>query len=198
MKIITQLAIALTSFVISFSTLAGVNPQQRSDINLEKSTVKWTGYHLAKSYEHWGNVNLKSGYLNVRGGEIESGTIVIDMKSISNGDLKDEAKNKKLVDHLKSDDFFHVRKFNTATLNIKGSSVEESGNSSTIADITIRGITKEISFGIMLLDETDNQYIYTAELMIDRSEHEVLYGWSIDNAMISGEFKLEVKIVIDK
>ena len=48
-------------------------------------------------------------------------TFIIDMSTITNTDLEDAEYNAKLVNHLKSDDFFGVEKFPTAKLEIKGS-----------------------------------------------------------------------------
>ena len=58
----------------------------------------------------------------VNGGKIVGGTFVIDMNSITCTDIKDDQYNAKLVGHLKSDDFFGVEKFPTATFEITGAS----------------------------------------------------------------------------
>ncbi|MFY0628142.1 MAG: YceI family protein [Reichenbachiella sp.] len=189
-------------FIIIYSTNAfshvEIAPTSEYDVDRNNSSLKWIGYHLGKSYEHWGNIKIKSGFLDIQDDEIHSGSIVIDMKSITVGDVEKAESNKKLVDHLKSEEFFFTKKHSTAMLSIKESDLSESGGSTLIADITIRGITKEISFDVFLKDQTDSQFIFVAEIIIDRSAHEVLYGWSIDNAMISGEFKLEAEIVVKK
>ncbi|MBK7652054.1 MAG: YceI family protein [Flammeovirgaceae bacterium] len=83
------------------------------------SQLKWTGYHLAKSYEHNGNVKIKSGSLSVADGKINSGEFIIDMTTISNNDLTDAKDNTKLVNHLKSDDFFNAKKFPEAKVVVK-------------------------------------------------------------------------------
>lgn len=192
---LTILSVILCSYL---STASDPNKVQITyDVNKSESSIKWTGYHIAKSYEHWGNVKIKSGKVEVSGGEVTGGSITIDMKSISCGDVSENEKNKKLVNHLKSDAFFNVKKFSTAQLEIKKSTLSESGGSTVSADITIRGITQPISFEL-ISDENDDQLILTAELVIDRSKHEVLYGWSLDNVIISEDFKLEVKLVLDK
>ena len=38
----------------------------------------------------------------------------------------------------------------------------------------------------------------TAKLRVPRTEFEVMYGWSIENAMLDGEFQLDVTIVAMK
>ncbi len=192
--------IAVLGLLILAQTSRASGPgavQETYDISKSESTVKWTGYHLAKSYEHWGYVKVKSGEVEIVDDEVVGGNITIDMKSITSEDVTDSDKNKKLVDDLKSDQFFYTKKHSTATLVITKTELSESGGSTVYADITIRGITQPITFELMT-EEDDDQIILTAELNVDRSKHEVLYGWSLENAIISGEFLLEVKLVLEK
>ena len=162
-------------------------------VDTGSSEVKWTGYHLAKSYEHSGDIKLKSGNILVEDGKITGGSFVIDMNSISNADITDEKKNAKLVGHLKSEDFFAVEKYAEAKLEIK--SVE---GSKAKAEITIRGISNNIEFDFNVDEMTDNKIAASATIKIDRTVHEVMYGWTLENAMLSNEFKLDVKIVANK
>lgn len=55
-------------------------------------------------------------------GQIVDGSFVVDMRTITNIDFKDPGYNQKLVGHLKSDDFFGVEKFPTATFKVTESS----------------------------------------------------------------------------
>ncbi len=161
------------------------------------SQLKWTGYHLAKSYEHNGNVKIKSGSLSIAEGKINSGEFIIDMNTITNNDLTDTKDNAKLVNHLKSDDFFYAKKFPEAKVIIKKSEPTGSGLRVT-ADLTIRGITKTIEFDATLKDQDANTIEATADLKIKRTDFQVMYGWKIENAMLSDEFRMEVKLVAKK
>ena len=170
----------------------GSKEKEAYTVDISKSSVKWTGYHLAKAYEHKGNVTVKSGNLEVGDGAITGGTIVIDMASISNSDLKGKEK-KKLIKHLKSDDFFGVEKYPEAKLVI----AKVEGNKAS-GNITIRGITEEISFDVTDVKVTDQMISASASLKIDRTKHKVMYGWTIENAILSNEFQLDVNIVASK
>lgn len=161
------------------------------------SQLKWTGYHLAKSYEHNGNVKIKSGSLSVADGKINSGEFIIDMTTISNNDLTDAKDNTKLVNHLKSDDFFNAKKFPEAKVVVKKSEPTVSGLKVT-ADLTIRGITKTIEFDATLKDQDASMIEATADLKIKRTDFQVMYGWKVENAMLSDEFRMEVKLVAKK
>lgn len=192
--ILSTLAIstmALMSFMVSSS-------MESYNVDITKSKVKWTGYHLAKSYEHYGYVTIKSGQLNTSGNTITSGTIVIDMNSITDSDLKKEKDNAKLVRHLKSDDFFNVAKFPESKIEIKGSEKKSGNTYTTTADLTIRGITKEIKFKTEISELSSTELLAKTVLRIPRTEFEVMYGWSLENAMLDGEFELDVEIVANK
>jgi polyisoprenoid-binding protein YceI len=189
---VSLFSIVLVSILSAFTAADGTYT-----VVSNESQLKWTGYHLAKSYEHNGNVKIKSGKLTVANGRINSGNFVIDMTTISNNDLTDAKDNAKLVNHLKSDDFFNVKKFPEASLVIKKSEPSANGLKVT-GDLTIRGITKSIEFNATLKDLDNDRIEATADLIIQRTDFEVMYGWKIENAMLSGEFRMEVKLVARK
>lgn len=181
------------TFLMSFVTL-----DDRLQVDKKASQLKWTGYHLAKSYEHWGYVNLKSGTIATDGKKITSGEFVIDMTTISNKDLEKEKDNAKLVNHLKSDDFFGVQKFPEAKLVIKKTEKKSGNIYSTVADLTIRGITKEIKFDTEINSIDKSSLEAVANFKVKRTDFEVMYGWSIENAMLDSEFGISVKLVAKK
>lgn len=168
-------------------------PKATYTVDTENSTLTWTGYHLAKSYEHSGNIQVKSGSLEIEGNAVTGGQFVIDMNSISNSDIADEKKNAKLVGHLKSDDFFAVEKFPEAKLVVKGTD-----DGKTTGDLTIRGITKSITFDTTIKENSDSKVVLGASIMVPRTDFEVMYGWKVENAILSGEFKLDVEITATK
>jgi len=173
------------------------SPAKDLTVDLTSSEVKWTGYHLAKSYEHTGLIKIKSGKLSVNKGIIASGEFVIDMNTISTTDVTDEGKAGKLVGHLKSADFFDVANNPEAKLVIKKTEKGANGVLKTTGDLTIRGITKPIEFETKVTEKGD-VIEAVADIKVKRNEFNVLYGWSLENAMISGEFLLQAKIVAKK
>ena len=188
-KGLVVMSLGIFLMLMSFSDIK----ETTYNVDSEKSTLKWTGYHLAKSYEHNGNVKIKSGSLKVENGNITGGEFIIDMASISNNDLTDSKKNAKLVNHLKSDDFFAVEKHPEAKLVIN----KVEGSKATGA-VTIRGITEPISFEFKIEESDESKLVASASFNIDRTKHEVSYGWTIENAMLSNEFKIDIKLVAVK
>ncbi len=117
-------------------------------LNKAESKVKWKGKKVTG--EHHGTIEIKSGNLNIEDFKIKGGTVQIDMNSIVNEDLTNESMNKKLVGHLKLDDFFSVEKFPASELKINNVK-HKAGNEYTVnAGLTIKGITSEIEFDVNL------------------------------------------------
>ena len=163
-------------------------------VDLQASKLTWTGYHLAKSYEHTGGINLKSGTVELKDSMPVGGKFVIDMSTISCTDLEDKEENKKLVSHLKSEDFFHAGEYPEASLEITGSKkAEEAYSLSGI--LTIRGIAKEVTFESTSFDVVDDMVRAKASVRVDRTQFKVMYGWKIANAIIGNEFLLEIDLV---
>ena len=69
-----------------------------------KTTLNWLGEKVTG--QHTGTIKLQSGWLNWQDNKIVSGEFLIDMKTIVDSDS-----TAKLLNHLKSDDFFGVGKY---------------------------------------------------------------------------------------
>ena len=72
---------------------------QALEVNTKLSSIEWQGKKITG--KHDGNIQLKSGSLELKNEQIVAGNFVVDMTSITNSDLKDEGTNQKLVGHLK-------------------------------------------------------------------------------------------------
>lgn len=194
MKKVSMILIAFGAiFFMSFTT-----PIEKLNVDVSSSQLKWTGFHLAKSYEHWGHIDLKSGNIVTDGKKIVTGEFVIDMNTISNKDVEKTEDNIKLVGHLKSDDFFAVSRFPEAKLIIKSTERKSGSTYKTIADLTIRGITKEIVFDTEINSISKSELEAIAKFRVKRTDFEVMYGWSLQNIMLDGEFEIDVKLIAKK
>ena len=167
---------------------------QTLEVNVEKSNIEWHGKKIGG--KHDGFIQLKSGSFELSGDQIVAGSFVVDMTTITNTDLKDEGRNQRLVGHLKSDDFFGVETYPTATFEVVESSKISNGKATLSGDITIKNKTERISFDVVKTNEA-----YTAEVEIDRSKFDVRYGSKSffndlgDNA-IDDIFTIRIKIVV--
>ena len=141
-------------------------------INTAASKIEWTGRKVTG--KHSGTIGVKSGSLTMKDGMLVGGTITIDMFSIAVTDLQGEGAAK-LERHLKSDDFFGVEKFPTATLIVKESIAKGKGEFEVKGDLTIKGITQPVTFTTHIKPD-GKKYTANSNITIDRSLFDVRYG----------------------
>ena len=166
-NLITKLLSLL--FLIQFSFTLHTNNVK---VNKKSSTVIWTGSKPTGS--HTGNIQLKSGYLTFDHGRIVGGNFILDMNSITCSDIESEKKNQYLVDHLKDEDFFDVKSFDEASLSIIRVQKVKDNQYQMTANMTIKGITKPISFTADL-NVNSNSFTAIAKIIIDRTKWGVEY-----------------------
>ena len=134
------------------------------------------------------------------GDQLTGGSFVIDMTSIACTDLKGETAGK-LEGHLKSDDFFGVNNFPTATFNItQVVSRGTAGSYKITGDLTLKETTKPVRFNVQITEE-DGQKIATGDVSIDRSDFNVRYGSgsffdNLGDNTIYDEFDLSIRLVL--
>ncbi len=167
---------------------------QKSEINLNKSVVKWTGKKIGGS--HNGVIKIKSGHFELKNGDIANGTVVMDMNSITNTDLTDEGYNQKLVGHLKSDDFFGVETFPISTFQISNAEKFKNNKATVTGVLTIKGKSENISF-----DVVKEGNVFSAQLLVDRSKFNVRYGSNsffdnLGDKAIDDIFTLDIQLVL--
>jgi len=168
---------------------------QKAEVNTDKSNIEWLGKKIGG--QHNGNIDIKSGYLELNNNAIVAGEFVIDMTTITNEDLKNETYNQKLVGHLKSDDFFGVANYPTAKFVVVKSSVDKNGKTIVTGDLTIKNKTEQISFETMVSGKT-----FTSKIEIDRSKFDVKYGSNsffdnLGDKAIEDMFTLDITLVLN-
>lgn len=155
--------------IIAFSSVSYATVyKDEKQVNTEASKVVWKGYKVTGSHE--GTIKVKEGALQFDGDVLVGGSFVMDMTTIGSTDLQGDYKGK-LDGHLKSDDFFGVEKFPTASLIF--TNVKSTGKNSyeVTGDITIKGTTESIAFDLSVYGSKAN-----ASIKIDRSKFDVRYG----------------------
>lgn len=155
---------AIVFLTFSFTTILN----GKKEINTQTSKVVWKGYKVTGS--HYGSITIKSGHFNFDANKLAGGEFTIDMSTIVCEDLEGEYKGK-LEGHLKSDDFFGVEKYPTASLIIIEVKSEGKNSYKVKGDLTIKGITKSVSFTISIYGNKAN-----VALKIDRTEFNIRYG----------------------
>lgn len=160
-------------------------------MDTDSSEISWKADRVL-SAGHYGTIALKSGtavYVNSR---LTSAEAVIDMTTIAS-----EA-GEKLDTHLSNEDFFDVENHPEASIVITSTEVTEGVDGEVVtatADLTIKGITQEITFP--LTEDTNGT---TALITIDRTLWDIKYGSEkffddLADKAIKDTIEFEVKIV---
>lgn len=170
------------------------------NVDVTSSSVVWTGYKVTG--KHTGTVKVKNGNLTWDNGQLTGGSFEIDMTSIKNTDLEGEWATK-LVNHLKSEDFFGVEKHPVSKFTItKVIPQDTKGNYKILGNLTIKETTKEVKF-FANATESNGTINATGKMTIDRSEYNVRYGSGsffdgLGDKTIYDEFDLQISLVAKK
>ena len=164
---------------------------EKEDVKIKDSALTWVGSKVTGSHE--GTIELKSGYLTLDNNDLVGGEFVIDMTTIVCTDLSGKGKAS-IEGHLRSDDFFSVDNFPTASLTILSVKKKGLGQYQVNANITIKGMTQEIMFDAEIKEKTAK-----AKLVIDRTEFGIIYKSGnffeeLADKAIYDEFKLSIEL----
>jgi len=166
---------------------------QSKKINLETSTINWVGEKVTGS--HRGDLKFKSGSLTFSGDKLTGGTLEVDMTSLTVNDLEAGKGKEKLEGHLKADDFFGVQNHKTATMKFTKVAATSNPNVYEVtADLTIKGITKPLTFTF-----TATKEMARTSTKIDRTQYGIKYNSgnffeNLGDKVIYDEFELNVAI----
>jgi len=173
-------------------------------LDLTNSKMFWLGKKVTG--QHDGTINVSTGEIMVKNDTVTGGNFSFDMNSIVVLDLTDEKMNAKLTGHLKSADFFNVDSFATATFEITAaemiSNPTDSNNYNISGNLTIKGITNNISFPVMVVAK-EGMVNTKATIMIDRTLWDIRYGSgkffnNLGDKMINDEFEVKIDILAKK
>lgn len=135
-----------------------------ANVDLKKSTFSWKGTKVTG--EHVGNISLKKANLKKgKDGKISKGEFVIDMNTVTITDLSGEWATK-FIGHIKSADFFDVKKFPEAKLVITGDD-----GKNLKGKLTIKGKTNDIKVPYKV---KNGEYVGT--MTFNRTKYDMKYG----------------------
>ncbi len=153
-------------------------PSGTLPLDLEACSVQWTGRNLLN--RHFGNIQLKSGEIEVTDGAPTGGRIVIDMNSMTCSDLEGEMHDG-LIGHLKSADFFETETYPEAMFEIQSSTLSDGatpGSQNLIirGDLTLKGVTSPVEMGAFAGVTPEGKLAAQASFLMDRTQWKVIYG----------------------
>lgn len=172
-------------------------------INVEKSRIEWIGRNLASA--HSGTIKLYAGQIEIRDGQPIRGEFTLNMDSIQNLDLSDSKMRQILIQHLKSDDFFDVRRYPTAEFRLSKFTAlpgarRGNPNWEATGELTLNSVTNEIAFPIIIGLTPDGLIAADAHFDIDRTRWNVRYGSGkfyekLGKHVVHDEVSLALKLV---
>lgn len=174
--------------------------------DVTKSTIEWKGFKPTGT--HNGTVNIDTGTFQVTDGNLQSGTFLIDMKSITVLDLEGDMKSN-LEAHLmgtvegKEGDFFNVTQFPSAAFEITGTESTADGKVNLSGNLTIKGVKNNITFPATVNTEGDMMTITSDSFTIDRTKWNVNYGSksvfdNLGDKFINDDMELQINVVAYK
>ncbi|MBU6343382.1 MAG: YceI family protein [Bacteroidetes bacterium] len=158
---------------VKLDTVHEKAPNSRASGNFEVSNgvVYWAG-RSAVGDSHNGNIQVADGMLKADGGKLLSGSVSLDMTSVTVVDLKDPGEKRDLESHLKDSDFFEVRKFPKAEF--KFTEVYPSNmpdfNYVVSGTLTMKGKTKGVNIPVMLKISDNEIEAQSATFPINRTD----------------------------
>ena len=135
--------------------------------------LEWTGKKLTS--EHYGEIKLRGGELTFTKDKLLSGKFEMDMNSISCTDITDAKSNKRLIDHLKSEDFFSVVRYPTSQFVITTVEAMSANEYNVTGNLTIKGKTNPLTFPVKLR-RVNNIFLAEAIMTFDRSMYDIKFG----------------------
>jgi len=185
--------------IVSVLAVTLMPAQKKLVADAAATAIVWHGHKIVGA-SHTGNIDLKSGWITLKGKTVTGGEFLVDMNTIKDTDLKDEKMSARLVGHLKSEDFFGVEKYPFSKLVITGSSKTSDGKILFRGNLTIKEATHPVEFTATESKDGEN-LIFTADINFDRSLYDVRFGSGKffsnlgDNAIVD-EINLNVKLVV--
>lgn len=193
-----RLLLAIITVHLAFTQSFGQdNLKGNVNVDLKNSRLEWTGRKVGG--EHYGEIQLSAGQLFFNKGKLTGGSFEIDMTTVTCTDLTDQKSNRRLVDHLKSEDFFSVVRFPKSTLVIKKVQEQSGGNYDITADLTIKGKTNPVSF-VAVISKAEGQHVAEAFIKFDRSEYDVRFGSqsffeNLGDKMVYDDIDLKARLI---
>ncbi len=179
------------------------------NLDTTATMVNWVGSKPAG--KHIGTIKVKEGSVSVKGGNITAGSFVLDMNSINVTDLKGKDKAA-LEGHLKGlekgkeDHFFNTPKFATGKFEltkVAGVMGDSTATHLIYGNLTIKDVTKEVSFKANVKMDATMVSVTTAPFNINRTDFNIKYGSktffdNLKDKFIDDNFSVQINLMAKK
>ncbi|MEL6674081.1 MAG: YceI family protein [Bacteroidota bacterium] len=172
-------------FALFFSL--GLAPAQTWLLEVKQSQVDWTGKAAFSAYSLSGTLSPAWANFTLADGTMTSAQLTINMKSLA-------ASDKDLQKHLRSKDFFEVKKYPKASFTLTEPVKLAPGEAKLSGRLTIKGETHPIQFTALMAKE-QGQWSLKGKMVIDRTKYGIYYNSpnffdNLKGQAIADEFEL--------
>jgi polyisoprenoid-binding protein YceI len=214
----TKLTIAVYSTaIISLATITAAFTPIKTLTNGKTNTIITGKHYKAQSFkvdnqsskltwlakkatgDHNGEVKISNGVFAADNSILKSGSFDIDLNTITDADLTDQAANDKLVSTLKSETFFGTDKFPKASFIITSATKTSANQYDIKGKLTIKGITNDVSFPATVAVD-GKKLNATAKITVDRTKYDIKFRSknffeNLGDKVIYDNFDLNVNLV---
>ena len=181
--------IILTISIILF--LAQIAIAQNYELEASKSQVSWTGKAAFNAYSLSGSLQAENAQLKIADGQLLSANLLIDMKTLA-------AENKDLEKHLRSKDFFEVKKYPKASFVLTESSPFTAGRQTLRGNLIIKEQSHPADIQIEI-SQQQGKYTVKGSMKIDRTQYGIYYNspnvfTNLKEQAIADEFELNFSL----
>jgi len=186
----------LTASILVVAFMFGMSVQA-AEWNLDQvhSAVEFSVRHLAIS-KIKGKFKEFEAKMVFDGKAVETGSVEFTIQVASL-----DSDNEKRDNHLKSSDFFAAEENPTITFKSKKVSAVKDGKFQITGDMTMRGVTKEVTFDCELLGVIDDPWGgtragFSAETTINRQDFGVSWNKTLDTGgfLVGNDVKLTLEL----
>jgi len=182
---------ALMAIAFAFFSFQSFAKSVDGVVKVKDAKIIWKGFKVTGAHE--GLIDLDSGTLEFKDGELVGGAFNVDMNSLTCTDLSGQYRSK-LEGHLKSSDFFDTENHKESILKITKVTKADNSSYNIEADLTIKGISEKIEFVSSIYGNKA-----TSSMKIDRTKYGIEYGSgsifkSLGDKMIYDEFELIIDL----
>lgn len=174
------------------ATTEAAGPSGDYTVDVNKSLVQWEGSMIGV-YSHTGTVNLQKGKMTMVNGVITDGSFVIDMNTLQATDENYNAEEgntkEKLINHLKSEDFFMVSEYPTASFTLH----QVDGNTAS-GVMTLRGIEQEIKIEDLDVHAHEGEVHITGTSSFDRRAFGAEFTHPVEETVVADNVDINIDI----
>lgn len=183
----------MKTIIYLYIILFGIATQAQSyRLDTEASTLNWTGKAAFNAYALSGTLKAKLGNLTVKNDSITALNLVVDMLSLDH-------ENNDLKSHLRSNDFFDVKKYKEAQFLLTTTSAIKQDEASIGGSMIIKDKTK-VEFITVKLSKEGARLKLSFKTKLNRLDYGVSYNSpsifkKLKQNAIADEFILEGELI---